>query len=208
MSWFGKIIGGLLGFWLGGPLGMIAGAVFGHMLDKSADLQSGGEQGNGGRYYFVNTGYNRPQMVFFVGAFSMLAKLASADGNVSDAARRKIDEFMTVDLNLSGQSYDYAWSIFNQALSQSSSFENLADQFYENFRQTPQFLSLMMDIFYRVAMVDGRLSPNEERLIDYAARAFHISDSLHESIRRKYTVRGSSKAYAVLGLTENATEAE
>ena len=208
MAWFGKILGGLLGFWLGGPLGMIAGAVFGHMLDKSADLQSGGEQGSGGRYYFVNTGYNRPQMVFFVGAFSMLAKLASADGNVSDAARRKIDEFMTVDLNLSGQSYDYAWSIFNQALSQSSSFENLADQFYENFRQTPQFLSLMMDIFYRVAMVDGRLSPNEERLIDYAARAFHISDSLHESIRRKYNVRGSSKAYAVLGLTENATEAE
>ena len=208
MAWFGKILGGLLGFWLGGPLGMIAGAVFGHMLDKSADLQSGGEQGNGGRYYFVNTGYNRPQMVFFVGAFSMLAKLASADGNVSDAARRKIDEFMTVDLNLSGQSYDYAWSIFNQALSQSSSFENLADQFYENFRQTPQFLSLMMEIFYRVAMVDGRLSPNEERLIDYAARAFHISDSLHDSIRRKYNVRGSSKAYAVLGLTENATEAE
>ncbi|MBO4409563.1 MAG: DnaJ domain-containing protein, partial [Spirochaetales bacterium] len=32
--------------------------------------------------------------------------------------------------------------------------------------------------------------------------------SLHESIRRKYNVRGSSKAYAVLGLTENATEAE
>ena len=189
---------------------MIAGAVFGHMLDKSAELQGGGSgsRENGGRYYFVNTGYNRPQMVFFVGAFSMLAKLASADGNVSDAARRKIDEFMTVDLNLSGQSYDYAWSIFNQALSQNSSFENLADQFYENFRQTPQFLSLMMDIFYRVAMVDGRLSPNEERLIDYAARAFHLSDSMHDSIRRKYNVRGSSKAYAVLGLSENATEAE
>ena len=208
MAWFGKIIGGILGFSLGGPLGMIAGAVFGHMLDKSAELQGGGSGENRGRYYFVNTGYNRPQMVFFVGAFSMLAKLASADGNVSDAARRKIDEFMTVDLNLSGQSYDYAWSIFNQALSQNSSFENLADQFYENFRQTPQFLSLMMDIFYRVALVDGRLSPNEERLIDYAARAFHLSDSMHDSIRRKYNVRGSSKAYAVLGLSENATEAE
>ena len=138
----------------------------------------------------------------------MLAKLASADGQISDAARRKIDEFMTRDLNLSGQSYDYAWSIFNQALDQDSSFENLAYQFYENFRQSPQLLTLMIDIFYRVALVDGRMSPNEERLVDYAVRAFRLSEAMHESIRRRYNVKGSSKAYAVLGLTENATEAE
>ncbi len=209
MAWFGKIIGGILGYSIGGPLGMIAGAVFGHMLDKSAEMEKDGSSGDRrGRYYFYNTGYNRSQMVFFVGAFSMLAKLASADGQISDAARRKIDEFMTRDLNLSGQSYDYAWSIFNQALNQDSSFENLADQFYENFRQSPQLLTLMIDIFYRVALVDGRMSPNEERLVDYAVRAFRLSEAMHESIRRRYNVKGSSKAYAVLGLTENATEAE
>ena len=116
MPWLGKLLGGTLGFFLGGPLGMIAGAVFGHyMIDKASS--EGGENGNseGRRFYFVNTGYNRSQMVFFVGAFSMLAKLASADGQVSDAARRKVNEFMVNDLGLMGQSYDYAQSIFNQA---------------------------------------------------------------------------------------------
>ena len=196
---------------------MIAGAVFGHMIDKSSELQGGDDSqfqgssrrfGDSDRYYFFNTGYNRSQMVFFVGAFSMLAKLAAADGQVSDDARRKVNEFMVNDLHLSGTSYQYAQSIFNQALSQNSSFENLADQFYENFRNSPQILNLMIDIFYRVAMVDGRISANEERLIDYAVRAFHMSESVHESIRRNHNVKGASKAYVVLGLTESATDTE
>ena len=217
MPWIGKIIGGTIGFFLGGPLGMIAGAVFGHMIDKSGEFQGGEESeqkgssyrfGDSDRFYFFNTGYNRSQMVFFVGAFSMLAKLAAADGQVSEGARRKVNEFMINDLHLSGTSYQYAQSIFNQALSQNSSFENLADQFYQNFRNSPQILNLMIDIFYRVAMVDGRISANEERLIDYAVRAFHLPGSVHESIRRNHNVKGSSKAYAVLGLTESATEAE
>lgn len=212
MSWFGKIIGATLGFFLGGPMGLIAGAVFGHMIDKSASVdgssyeRSGSSSQNG--YYFRNTGYTRSQMVFFVGVFSMLAKLASADGSVSDAARRKVHEFMVNDLKLTGQSYQYAENIFNQALTQNATFENLADQFYENFKTSPQLLTLMIDIFYRVAMVDGRMSTNEERLIDYAVRVFHIAESVHDSIRRNYKVKGSSKAYATLGLPETATEAE
>ena len=209
MSWLGKIVGATLGYVLGGPFGLIAGAVFGHMYDKSSEAGSqGSSENSSGRYYFRNTGYTRNQMVFFVGAFSMLAKLASTDGQVSEAARRKVDEFMVNDLNLSGQSYQYAQSIFNQALSQNVTFENLADQFYQNFRGTPQLLNLMIDIFYRVALVDGRMSSNEERLISYAVSAFDIPQSIHESIRRRYNVKGSSKAYAVLGVSESSTDAE
>lgn len=211
MGWLGKFLGGTIGFMLGGPLGMIAGAVFGHMFDKSSEAyENEGQDSNNYRpHFFVNTGYNRSQMVFFVGAFSMLAKLASADGPVTDAARRKVNEFMVNDLHLAGQSYIYANSIFDEALNQDSTFENLADQFYSNFRTSPQILSLMIDIFYRVAMVDGRLSANEERLIDYAARVFRIPESILDSIRRNHNVSGSSsKAYAVLGLQETATDAE
>ena len=208
MSWLGKILGATIGFFLFGPIGMISGIVFGHMIDKGKEFEEEGNGSEGRQFFFHNTGYSRSQMVFFVGAFSMLAKLSSVDGRVSEGARRKVNEFMINDLKLYGQSLDYARDIFDQALNQDVSFESLADQFYSNFRTSPQLLTLMLDIFYRVAMEDGRLSPNEERLIDYAARAFRISDSLHDSIRRNHNVKGTSKAYAVLGLTENATEAE
>jgi len=209
MSWFGKIIGATIGFFLGGPIGMITGLVFGHMYDKGQELEQSDREGSEHRqYFFRNTGYNRSQMVFFVGAFSMLAKLSSADGRVTEGARRKVYEFMTNDLKLYGQSLDYARDIFDQAINQNISFENLATQFYYNFRTSPQLLTLMLDIFYRVAMEDGRLSANEERLIDFAARTFRISESMHESIRRNHHVKGASRYYAVLGLTETATEGE
>lgn len=207
MFFSGKIFGGLLGLFLFGPVGLIIGIFLGHMADRARTLSHDGSEDDG-QYFFFNTGYSNPQMVFFVGAFSMLAKLSSVDGQVSEGARRKVYEFMTRDLNLYGPSLDYARQIFEEALTKDASFENLADQFYHNFRTSPQLLTMMLDIFYRVAMEDGRLSPNEERLIDYAARAFHIHESLHDSIRRNYNVKGSSKAYAVLGLTEDASEAE
>lgn len=224
MSWIGKLIGGTIGFFLGGPLGLIAGAVFGHVIDKSSELENsnnfnGSENPNGfqdgyfhndySRRFFFNTGYGRHQMVFFVGAFSMLAKLASADGQVSENAKRKVSEFMINDLHLTGQSYYNAVNIFNNALNQNISFESLVNQFYSNFRNSPAILQLMIDIFYRVANADGIVSSNEERLITYAARVFQIPQSILDSIKRRYGVSSApSKAYAVLGLTENATEEE
>ena len=72
MGWLGKVIGGTIGFAMGGPLGAIAGAVFGHAFDSS------------GEHYLPEGGANlseseEAQMAFFLGAFSMLAKLARAD---------------------------------------------------------------------------------------------------------------------------------
>ena len=35
MGWLGKIVGGTIGFALGGPLGAIGGAALGHTFDES-----------------------------------------------------------------------------------------------------------------------------------------------------------------------------
>ena len=47
-------------------------------------------------------------------------------------------------------------------------------------------------------------------MLNYAAKRFAIPDSIIQALRRKYgmTSGGTSRAYAVLGLTESATEAE
>ena len=70
MSWLGKIIGGTIGFFLGGPLGMIAGAVFGHvMLDQGASLADRDEDNEGyqeRQYFFRNTGYRRIEYPCYV----------------------------------------------------------------------------------------------------------------------------------------------
>lgn len=174
--------------------------------------------GNRSKYYEDSSSYDSTydtsstqrlgNQAFFVGAFSMLAKLCTADGPVSEGAVKKINQFMVYDLKLDGNSYQYAKNIFKQAQTQNVTFESMADSFYGKFASSPQILQLMIDIFYRVAMEDGKLTVNEERLIDYACRRFNISQSVIDSIKRKYGVSGSSKNYAVLGLKDNATDDE
>ena len=84
MAWFGKLVGGSIGLLFGGPLGMIAGIAFGHMFDKAGTVE--------GRTY--TSSLDQRQMLFFVGAFSLLGKVASIDGSVSNVERQKVISFI------------------------------------------------------------------------------------------------------------------
>ena len=75
MGWFGKMVGGTIGFALAGPLGAIAGAAFGHAFDTSDKY----DQVDKGAY--LSSG-ETAQLTFFVAAFSMLAKLVKTDGRI------------------------------------------------------------------------------------------------------------------------------
>jgi len=66
----------------------------------------------------------------------------------------------------------------------------------------------MVDIMYRVALADGRMSSQEDKLISEAARIFHLSDSIVDMIRKRYMKGASGKAYAVLGVSQSADNDE
>ena len=82
MSWLGKILGGGIGFVLGGPLGGVMGAVMGHQFDSKA-------QGRG-----ILSAIESKQSIYFAATFSMLGKLAKADGFVSQAEVDVIERVM------------------------------------------------------------------------------------------------------------------
>lgn len=147
---------------------------------------------------------------FFHGVFSMLAKFASADGNISEAAKARINQFMIYDLRLNNQSYQYARQVFNSALSSPETFESVAQRFYTSFAGNPGVLYVVVEILFSVGMTDGRISEREQRMLDYVIRLFRISQETVEALRRKYGVSSgaSSRAYEVLGLQKTATEAE
>ena len=86
MGWMGKIVGGTIGFALGGPLGAIAGAALGHAFDKNDPV--GAARGRPSL-----TSGEASQFTFFVATFSMLAKLAEADGEIS---QEEIDELKKI----------------------------------------------------------------------------------------------------------------
>ncbi|MCR4675742.1 MAG: DnaJ domain-containing protein [Sphaerochaetaceae bacterium] len=171
----------------------------------------GSSQSSGRRSF----GYSPSNEAFFKGTFSMLAKLASVDGQVSEAARARINQFMVYDLKLDHQSYEYARSVFNSALKSPQTFESYAQEFYSNFSGMPAILFVLVEMLYSVASVDGRISEREQGMIDYAVRLFRIPSDAVENLKRKYGVSSSasaagssSRAYEILGVAKDASEAE
>ncbi len=184
----------------GGPLGMIAGIAFGHMFDKAGSLTPG----------LADASQDQSQMMFFVGAFSMLARIASVDGAVSEKERQKVQEFIRTDLRLGPFEEEAAWKVFDAALVGEGTFEQFASQFYQNFALAPNILQLMVDIFYRVAAADGRVTSSEEALIRRAALIFRIPSSFVDALSRNYggVASAGDRCYAILGLTKDASNEE
>lgn len=197
MGWLGKIVGGTIGFALGGPLGAIAGAAFGHTFDRKNERLYIGEPTR------LSTG-EEAQFTFFIAAFSMLAKLAKADGRVSEEEVDTVNQFMLYDLNLDPESRMAAMNIFNAAIESLESFDDFATQFYSQFRVQPQMLELMIDILLRVSIADGTMSGSEESRIRSAARIFNFSDERYNKLKSKY-VQEFEKYYAILGCGKNDT---
>ncbi len=74
MGWLSGIIGGGLGAMIAGPFGAVIGAALGAGMGHSQSLPQGQPGG-------FNQSQQR-QAIFFTAAFSMVGKLAKADGRV------------------------------------------------------------------------------------------------------------------------------
>ncbi|OQY02447.1 MAG: molecular chaperone DjlA [Desulfobacteraceae bacterium 4572_130] len=198
MGWLGKMLGGTIGFALGGPIGAVAGAAFGHSFDKkSAHISNVKSQ-----HRLSND--EEKQMTFFIAAFSMLAKIAKADGNISKQEIDSIENFMTNDLQLNPSDKKSAVIIFKKALNSNESFEDFAIQFYIVFKLQPQIIELMMDILLRVSTADGLISPQEEVLLLMAAKTFNFSNADYTRLKSKY-IKETNKFYAILDCDENSS---
>lgn len=197
MGIIGKIIGGTIGFALGGPLGAVAGAVFGHAFDAESGPTMGDE-------YQRLSALEETQLAFFVSTFSMLAKLARADGEVTPEEMDAVEAFAVRDIGLSAENKAVALNIFRAALASPAAFEDFATQFDQSFHHQPQMVELMIDILLRVSIADGRLNSAEETLILSAVRIFAMSAARYEQIKARY-VEKSGAAYQILGCTPRDT---
>lgn len=205
MGWFGKMIGAAIGFVWGGPIGAMIGAAIGHQFDRS-DTSFSWHTSTTEWNDWENT-RNEANIAFFVSVFSMLAKMAKADGKVSQAEINSVEAFMRNQLNLDAQGRSFAINIFRSALNSPEPFESFARQFYYRFQYDPELLDMMVDMLLRVGYADGEMTGMEEELAYTAARIFGISSSSFEFMKSRYA-KLTSRAYSVLGVDENASEAE
>ncbi len=191
---YGNLIGGLIGFIFGYLIGRIPLAIIGAIIGSSL-------LGRGFMQFRGRSGYNSratgtgADNIFFVSLFSMLGKIAKADGVVSDSEMETVKQFMVRDLNLDPQLQSQALLIFNRSLTSPESFEQYAQQFYISFRNRPQFIELMLDSLLRVAYSDNIIHPAEKHLLESAVRIFQVNSYTFESIRNRYA-NGGKRNYS------------
>ena len=104
MSIWGSLIGGMVGFSLGGPFGMLLGSIIGGKVSrtKSAD---------GFR------SFRQPQQVFALSLIVLSAKLSKADGSVSREELVAVKDKLKIPEN----ELDQVGKIFKQAKLQDGS---------------------------------------------------------------------------------------
>ncbi len=190
MSWIGKILGGGLGFVFGGPIGAVLGAVLGH---TTLDGRGGG----------VNFGFSRleqKQSIYFTAVFSMLGKLAKADGVVTQQEVDLIDRMMTDNFKLTPPARQLAIRIFNAAKDSPQQFEDFASQLAEEFGDSPEVLASVIELLMMVAYADGDVHHLEEQMIRSAVNLFGVEEEYRQIKGRLTGVPDDvERYYAILG---------
>jgi len=205
MGWISGIIGGGVGAMIAGPLGAIIGAAIGAGMGGGQQLQ----QRSGFR---LNQNEQR-QALFFTAAFSMVGKLAKADGRVCPDEIAAVEKISREALGMDEQTRKFAINIFTQAKNNNEPFSSYARQFGDLFAHDQQLCNFMMSFLFQVAMADGSLHPQEEAMLIEAQAAFRMPESLYQSLRSRYVGQQSSsvslqKHYANLNVASDATTAE
>ncbi|ADO76201.1 TerB family tellurite resistance protein [Halanaerobium praevalens] len=187
MAWMGKLLGGTIGLSFGGPLGAVIGAAIGNHFDQSSSNYSQTRvSGTRARQRTNLNQQEKKQTIFFTSIFSMLAKFAQADGTVNRAEVKTIDNFIKNELKLRGEARQLAIKVFDEAKRKNNSFEEYAQQFYNNFKNEQTLVLGMFDLLFRIAAADNDFHHKEKEYIKKAQRIFGLNESQYQSIRSQY----------------------
>ncbi len=196
MSWFGKIMGGSVGFMLGGPIGALVGVSLGHSLIDDKVRSSYAERGQ-------LTGQEQRQAVFFTATFAMFGKMAKADGQVCDDEIKAVRCFMQDKLRLDAVTQQFAIGVFNEAKDNNTPFEDYARQLGQVFQAEPQLRMMFFEMLFTLALADGVLHPAEDSMLRAAPGLLGLHGNVYETVKRQF-VSDVSHHYAMLGLENGA----
>ncbi|SBV99774.1 DnaJ-like protein DjlA [uncultured Alphaproteobacteria bacterium] len=210
MSIWGKIIGGMAGFSLGGPLGALLGAAIGHAVDKRI---ASGEAHTLPPWMDAGAAHTEQQrqVAFTLAVIGLAAKMAKVDGVVT---RAEIDAFKRL-FQIPQHDMAKVGAMFDQARQTADGFEPYALQIAQLFHDSPAVLEELLHALFLIAQADGDLHPSEAAFLARVAQIFGFSPAHFETIRARARAGGASGArpagedpYAVLGLARSATDQE
>ena len=220
MNWWGKLIGGTLGFVLGGgPLGAMLGVALGHSLDKGLSRVELGDFSSGG------ANQERIQAAFFSATFTIMGRVAKSDGIVSETELEVARQTMQ-KMQLNDEQKRAAINLFNQGKQADFDYIPVIKQFRNECGRRTSLLRMFMEIQLSTALADNELHPEEQRLLTEIAEGLGFQRKHFEQLLAMMTAQKSysnfdrssttqvnegqavDQAYNVLGINSKCSDAE
>ena len=217
MGLLGTLLGGTVGFMFGGPFGAIIGGAIGSNI---------GGGGFGGGAAGPQSPYDRPgsrqgfrtgarfnplqaQQAFMIALISLAAKVAKADGKVTPEEIKSFDLFLQNNLRMGAEERKIAARIFNEARDSDIPVEDFARQVREVMGSRRDQLRDLVTMLMMVAMADGHLHPEEERVIREINRHLGLSPNDYDSAKSMFNPAANlDAAYSMLGVSASASDAD
>ena len=188
MSIWGKILGGATGFAFGGPIGALLGGVAGHALDKIKTKKKLPEE------------TALKQIGFTIGVIVLSAKMAKADGKVTEDEIRAFKE----KINVPDSEIKNVAKLWDQAKKTTDGFQIYARQIANLLEKNSSVLEELLKLLIIIALADGKITIPEIKYLKEVGNIFGFSK---EDFERIYSSKSgvSSDPYQILGVSRDAS---
>ena len=207
------VIGGLIGLMSGGLFGLLLGGAIGVAISK-------------GLKNLVGNALN-PQDAFFKATFSVMGKLAKADGRVSQEEIQYARDVMN-RMGLSSERQKQAIELFTQGKDEHFDIADVLRPLSALIRYRVPLKLMFVEIQLQAAMADGQVSEAELAIIREVCALLHMSQAemaaLMARMQSQFSYQQHSyqshqynsvsqatllkEAYGVLGVSEDVSDAE
>lgn len=194
MGKYAKWIGGGLGWAFGGPLGALAGFIFGSMFDK---MNSGEFEAIPGQTSQTRAGD------FAVSLIVLSAAVMKADGKVLKAELDYVKQFLVQQFGQ--QNAKSLLQDLKKVLKQDIPLRDVCMQIRSSMDHSSRLQ--LMHYLFGIANADGKFPPSEQEILRTIANYLNISQRDFDSIKAMF-IKETTSAYKILEIDRSATDEE
>ncbi|MGB1239928.1 MAG: co-chaperone DjlA, partial [Pseudomonadales bacterium] len=201
----GIVLGALLGLWSGGPFGAAFGAIVGFALNKWL--------------YTKVLGELSPQALFFKATFTVMGKVAKADGRVSES-EIEFAKAVMLRMQLSEEKKREAMAYFTQGKAADYDLAKVLRPLSILVQRRSDLKLMFLEIQFQAAMADGEVSPQELSVIEQVCAQLRMSQQEMSALMARMQAQQSffsgantspdmlADAYKVLGVSQSVSDPE
>jgi DnaJ like chaperone protein len=144
----------------------------------------------------------RDAAAFSIALIALSAKMAKADGVVTDDEVEAFRDFFQFDVEDAGK----VRMVYQLAQQDVAGFDEYLKRVTKIFADAPAVLEDVLDCLFHIAVADGVAHPRELELLDRTARAFGVKGAAYHRLKAAHLGLGEDDPYLILGIDHAASE--